>query len=71
MINTFLYFSDNNKNKDIQDETADIKVTDILEGGREISKDWLEKEATKRLKTHNKSLEGEKDKKHDSLDPTR
>lgn len=64
MLNTILYFSDKNNSHDPKEETGEIKITDILEGGQEISKDWLEKEALKRLRTHHKSLdENDKDKK--------
>lgn len=44
---------------------VDIKITDILEGGRKISGDWLEKEVEKRLKTEEEIQKGKKKIKQD------
>ncbi|HUD09988.1 MAG TPA: hypothetical protein VMR77_04285 [Patescibacteria group bacterium] len=54
MLSGYLYFSDTNK-RDIKTEPNNIKVTDILEGGREIFSDWIEKEATKVLEARKSS----------------
>jgi hypothetical protein len=54
MINGYLYFSDTSK-QDIKTDSSKINVTDILEGGQEISSDWLKKEAVKVYETKNPS----------------
>lgn len=41
---------------------TDIKVTDIIEGGKQISGDWLKKEVQKRLRAQ-EEIEKEKKKK--------